>query len=115
MTKLNPKLPTGDLNGLADRAASYVKNPAAKRVLLLVADTQKVVRDVATGDEDPQLRILAVEELTAEDAPTGEVLMRRARDRRGGSTVLEYETEDEITRLFAQLAAHDETTPGEQA
>jgi hypothetical protein len=77
-------------------------------VLLLVADTQKVVRDVATGDEEPQLRILAVEELTKEDSPTGEVLMRRARDRRNGGTVLEFETEDEITRLFQQLPGHDE-------
>lgn len=112
MTKLNPKLPAGDLNGLADRAAEYVREPHKRRVLLIVADTAKVVQDTTTGDAEPLLRILAVEELTAEDAPTGETLMRRGRDRRSGKAVLDFPVEDEITKLFKELGAS--LRPGEK-
>lgn len=114
MTKVNPKLPSGDANGLDDLAAQLVREPNRKRVLLAVVDCSRIVEDADTGDREPVVRFRRVELLTPTDAPQGEQLLRRALERRTGRTTLPFEVEDELTRLFADVARDAENDEGGQ-
>ena len=108
MTKLNPRLPQGEANGLDDLSAKLVSDPQRKRVLIAVVDCSRVILDPDTGDREPVVRFRRVELLGAQDAAQGETLMRRAMERRSGRTTLPFEVEDELSRMFADVAAEDE-------
>lgn len=107
MATLSGKLPKGDRNGIADLEAQFVQDPTRPHVLLVVVDTQKVVRNVDTGDTEPSLRILRIEQVLPHDASTAERLVRRALEHRNGADALPIELDDEITQIFREASIDD--------
>lgn len=108
MATLSGKLPKGDRNGIDELEAQFVEDPTRPHVLMVVVDTAKVVRNVDTGDTEPSLRILRIEQVLPKDAPTAERLVRRALDHRHGAATLSIEVEDEITELFREASIDED-------
>lgn len=104
MTALSGKLPKGDRNGLDELVAQFVKDPHRQHIVIAVVDVGKIVQNVDTGDFEPTLRILRIEQISPEDARDAETLVRRSLERRVGSTVLPFEMETEISAIFEQAA-----------
>lgn len=100
--KLGP-LPKGDANGVGVITRALIEEPHRFHVLLCLVDCSKVTTDQDSGDSIPQARIRRAEVVAPQDVKTAEQLIRRALERRSGTTVLPLEIEDEITNLFAQV------------
>lgn len=109
MAKLSGKLPAGNRNGIADLESAFVKDPTRQHVLIVVTDTAKITENVDTGDSEPTLRILRVEQIHPEDARTAERLVRRALERRTGMETLDIDVENEIEAIFSEAAIDPET------
>jgi hypothetical protein len=112
MAKLSGALPKGDRNGIADLEAQFVKDPTRTHVFIVVADTAKVTQNIDTGDVEPLLRILRIENVLPEDAARAEQLVRRSLEHRTGSKVLSIDLADEIAQIFADASV--DTRTGEQ-
>jgi len=104
MTKLSGSLPKEDRNGIGHLVGQFVEDPTRRHVLIAVVDTAKVTQNVDTGDEEPTLRILRVEQIRPEDAASGERLMRRAMQERTGQSTLALYLADEISAIFQEAS-----------
>jgi len=107
MAKLKASLPNGDRNGLSSITGPLVDAPHVKHMVLIVVDCKSVSSDMDTGEVTPTARILRIEPVTREDYGTAEKLIRRALEHRHGSTVLPFDTENELTELFAEIAEQE--------
>jgi len=110
MTKLRGTLPKGEANGLDSIARELVHDPDKKVVVVAVLDCYKIVTDVDTGEVEPTARIIRIERLLSEDLPAAERLLRRALEKRSGSTTLPLDLEDEIREIFGNGATLDVKT-----
>lgn len=104
MAKLRTTLPEGDRNGLSSITGPLCDHPERKHMVLIVVDCKSVNTDMDTGEITPSARILRIEPVSRVDYPTAEKLMRRALETRHGSTVLPFDTESELTDLFAEIS-----------
>jgi len=109
MTQIFGSLPKDDGNGLGRSVSAFINDPTRKHVVMAVVDTAKVTTNVDTGDVEPTLRILRIEEVLPEDANTAEQLIRRALEARTGDTTLPLDLEDEITAIFRDAATNHTT------
>jgi len=112
MAKLSGALPKGERNGIASLEAEFVKDPTRTHVFIVVADTAKVIQNIDTGDHEPTLRILRIENVLPKDASTAERLVRRSLERRTGTKGLNIDLDDEIAQIFADASIDIRT--GEQ-
>ena len=103
MTKLASALPKGDGNGLDSIARQLVEQPHDMHVVIALVDCKKTTTDNDSGEVDPTARIRRVEVIDAADLGTAEKLMRRALEKRTGTTVLPLDIEDEIAEAFANV------------
>lgn len=100
MTKLNPKLPEGEANGLAAIAADLVDEPRKIHMVLMLVDCPETKINNITDEKSPTARIRRIEVIDPDDRVTVEQMMRRALERRTGKAVLPIEIEDEIKALW---------------
>lgn len=112
MAKLFGAPPKGERNGITELEAEFVKDPTRSHVFIVVADTAKVAKNVDTGETEPSLRILRIENVLPRDAATAEQLVRRSLERRTGMETLSIDLEDEISEIFANASIDIRT--GEQ-
>lgn len=103
MTKLASVLPKGDGNGLDAIARPLVERPHDMHVVIGLVDCKKTTTDNDSGEVEPTARIRRVEVIAADDLGTAEKLMRRALEKRTGTTVLPLDLEDEIADAFANV------------
>ena len=107
MAKLGASLPDGDRNGLASITGPLCDAPHTKHMVLIVVDCKSVTTDMDTGEINPTARILRIEPVSREDYTQAEQLMRRALERRHGSTVLPFDTEAELEALFSDIKGEE--------
>jgi hypothetical protein len=105
-------LPKGDGNGLADIAGALVAEalnaaPLRLRAVIAIVAPRRVTVDAKTGDEIATVEFRRVEVLLPGDLDAAEKLLRRALEARSGQTTLDLELEDEITKMFADMANPD--------
>lgn len=101
--KMSGSLPQGDANGLSPIVRDLIEHPHRYHVVLALVDCKSVTTDNDTGEVIPTARLRRVEAVVPGDLPTAERLMRRALERRSGSTVLPLDLEDELTAAFARV------------
>lgn len=102
MAKLKASLPNGDRNGLAVLTGPLCDSPDTKHIVMMVVDCKSVTTDMDTGEVEPTARILRIEPVSRDDYHAAETLMRRALERRHGTTTLPFDTEAEIKAIFPQ-------------
>ena len=100
MTKLNGALPKGEANGLESLARILIDEPHQVHVIVALVDCRKVTTDTDTGDIEPTARIRRIEAIAADDKPFVAKMMRRARERRTGMTVLPFDLEEDMREAF---------------
>jgi hypothetical protein len=103
MTKLTGALPAGDGNGLDSIARDLIERPHDLRVVIALVDCRRTTTDNDTGEVEPTARIRRVEVVDGEDLAMAERIMRRALEKRTGSTVLPIDLEDAITDAFRNV------------
>lgn len=101
--KLAGALPKGDGNGLDPITKDLVEHPSRYHVLIAIVDCKAITTDNDTGDVVPTVRLRRIEVVGRADHPQAEQLVRRALERRSGSTVLPLDLEDELTAAFANV------------
>ena len=104
--KLNPKLPTGEANGLEAIAAQLVQNPEGKHVVMAIVDCHRITTDADTGNSEPTARLRRVEVLLPQDRNVAQDLMQRALEHRTGKAVLPFALQQELTDLFDGVDPH---------
>lgn len=100
--KLAAKLPGNGADGLSVLTETMVDVPEQMHVVLMLVDCKSIATDIDTGDQEPTARIRRIE-VISDDLQTAEKMLRRAWERRAGSTVLPLELEDEISLAFRQF------------
>ena len=110
--KTNAVLPKGEENGLADIAGALVAEalnaaPLRLRAVIAIVAPRRVTVDAKTGDEIATVEFRRVEVLLPGDLDAAEKLLRRALEARSGQTTLDLDLEDEITKMFADMANPD--------
>jgi hypothetical protein len=104
--RLKAGLPSGESNGLVHHAASFIDDPDALRLALVLLDTKAMVEDRDDGDTTALVRVRRIELIS----DTGDVrelqrIMLRANESRTGKAMLPFETEKAIDDVFADFAA----------
>jgi hypothetical protein len=105
-------LPKGEGNGLSDIAGALVAEalnaaPLRLRAVIAIVAPRRVTVDAKTGDEIATVEFRRVEVLLPGDLDAAEKLLRRALEARSGQTTLDLDLEDEITKMFADMANPD--------
>lgn len=112
---LSGALPKGDANGLAPIVKSLIRDPEHLHALLVIADCNKLVTHVDTGETIPVLRIRRVEVIQDQDLKEAERLVRRSWEKRNGDTVLPLEMEDDLKQIFDSVTEPEPEIPEEPA
>lgn len=100
MTKLASGLPKGDGNGLDQLARNLIDAPHDVHVIIALVDCKKITTDNDDGTIEPFARIRRVEVITDEDKARAAVMLRRALEKRTGSTVLPFDLEEDVKSAF---------------
>jgi hypothetical protein len=78
-----------------------------RHVVLAVVDCKKITTDMDTGEVEPTARILRIEAVRRDDYDQAARLLRRSLEDRHGSTVLPFDTEQDLEDLFAGMPDTD--------
>ena len=120
--RTNALMPSGETNGLAAIATELVKEargetPDRLRAVIALIDARRAYVDKDSGEWTVTVRFRRVEVLLPGDLPEAEKLLRRALEKRSGSTVLPMELEDDLESAFAglDLSQPDPDEAGEPA
>lgn len=98
--KLGGKLPKAeDRNGLHQLYQQFVRDPSRSHVVVAVVDTAKVINDIENYDTIPQLRILAIEPISGDDAGTLRAILQRHHAERTGNLELPAEWESVLADM----------------
>lgn len=98
--KLGGKLPKNeDRNGLHDFYQQFVRDPMRQHVVIAVVDTAKIVNDIENYDTIPQLRIVAIEVITGDDAGTLRAIVLRRHEERTGNLELPADWESVLAGM----------------
>lgn len=109
--KLGGKLPKNDdRNGLPALYQDFVRDPSRQHVVVAVLDTAKIVNDIENYDTIPQLRILAIEPISGDDAGTLRAMLQRHHADRTGNLELPAEWESVLADMASPTLPH--TEPG---
>lgn len=101
--RMGSALPKGDANGLGVITTDLIQHPHRYHVVLAIVDCKSITTDNDTGEVVPTARVRRIEVVDPADLKTAEKLIRRALERRSGTTVLPLELEDELTAAFANV------------
>ena len=103
MTKLAPKLPAGDGNGLDALARTLIDRPQEIHVVVALLDCKSTTTDNDTGDIEATARIRRIEAITSEDKALAGKMLRRALERRTGKAVLPFDLEEDLRSAFGGI------------
>ena len=106
--KISGTLPKGDKNGVALLDNVVAADPDTRHVVIVILSTKKLVTDVDAGDTEALLRIDRIERILPADAERAEQMLRRALEKRSGSTVLPIDIENEIKSAFRDAMIPDQ-------
>lgn len=111
MTKLASALPKGDGNGLDQLARALIDTPKDVHVIIALVDCKRITTDTDDGAIEPTARIRRVEVVTgADDKARAAVMLRRALEKRTGTTVLPFDLEEDVKSAFG-VTDDDEEPP----
>lgn len=97
-------------NGLDAIGRDLLDHPKQRRMVLALVDCSRIVEKVDTGEHEPTVRILRIEQVAPDDQAEAERLVRRALEHRSGDTVLPIDIERDLESWFGKDVEVDTTT-----
>ena len=110
---LSGALPKGDANGLGPIVKSLIRDPEKVHALVILADCNKLVTHVDSGETVPVLRIRRAEVIRDQDLKEAERLVRRSWEERNGEMVLPLEMEIDLKSIFDAVVEPEPQRPEE--
>lgn len=101
--KLAGKLPTIDKNGLATVTPDMIDDPDKLHVAVVVLRTIGTEEDFRAGQLTVKAEIARIEVIGGDDLSAAKRLILRASEERAGKTMLPFDTEKEIEKVFAEF------------
>src|SRR5205085_9504951 len=100
VTKISSALPAGEGNGLAAIAHALVAEPRQVHVVVALLDCSKITENTDSGERQPTARIRRIEVISGQDEQLAAKMMRRAMEARTGATVLPFDLEEDLRKVF---------------